>query len=62
MAWVKALNGNVLDLPDDLADILVAQGHEVFEVEARKGKPDAEPDAEPEPARAPARKSTTRAK
>jgi hypothetical protein len=31
MTWIKALNGNVLDLPADLAAILVAQGHEEIE-------------------------------
>lgn len=31
MTWIKALNGNVIDVPDDLADILVAQGHERLE-------------------------------
>lgn len=33
MVWIKALNGNVLDVPDSLADSLVAQGHEAFDTE-----------------------------
>lgn len=41
MTWIKALNGNVLDLPDDLAAVLVAQGHEEI------SKPEAKPAARP---------------
>lgn len=40
MTWIKALNGNVFEVPDTLEDTLVAQGHEAFasEGEAREGK------------------------
>lgn len=55
MTWIKALNGSVFDLPNDLADILVMQGHEKFDTEA-------EARVEQEPARAPVRKTTTRTK
>lgn len=33
MTWIKCKNGNVIDVPDSLADSLVAQGHKAFESE-----------------------------
>ncbi len=48
--WIKALNGNVLEVPDDLVPSLVEQGHEAFtsESEARGVKP---PPVKPKPSR-----------
>lgn len=33
MTWIKAKNGNVIDVPESLVAGLVAQGHEAFESE-----------------------------
>lgn len=59
MVWIKAKNGNVIDVPDvDHAAQLVREGHEGFETDPReKGskakawKPDAvaEDEGSPEP-------------
>lgn len=52
MKYVKANNGNVLHLPDDLADICVAQGHQAFDTEAEASAakvPEPEPVDEEEP-------------
>ena len=32
--WVRALNGNVIEVPEDLVPGLVAQGHKAFPTEA----------------------------
>jgi len=40
--WVKALNGNVFEVPDILAPGLVVQGHSTFATEAgARGKSEA---------------------
>ena len=44
MTWIKAKNGNVIDVPDHLVDDLVANGHEVIVPE---------PTDPPKPKRAP---------
>lgn len=36
MAWIKAKNGNVFDVPEALVAGLVAQGHEAFESDPRE--------------------------
>lgn len=60
MVWIKALNGNVVDVPKEFVDGLVAQGHEAFDTEdeARgKQKRAAKSDApKSKPATAPAKK------
>lgn len=33
MTWIKAKNGNVIDVPEAIAVGLVAQGHEAFDTE-----------------------------
>lgn len=33
MTWIKAKNGNVIDVPEVLVAGLVAQGHEAFDTE-----------------------------
>ena len=59
MVWIKAKNGNVIDVPEVFVDGLVAQGHEAFDTEdeARGKKRAAKSDApKSKPAATPAKK------
>ena len=48
MVWIKAKNGNVIDVPEVFVDGLVAQGHEAFDTEDEaRGKQKRAPKSKP---------------
>lgn len=48
MTWIKALNGNVIEVSEEFVDGLVTQGHEAFDTEDEaRGKQKRAPKSNP---------------